>query len=66
MMSGMEQEAGKENGFAEGSPPLLVLAAAVAAVMEGRAHRIVSVRESETSWTQAVREELARTEGGSW
>jgi len=66
MMSEMEQAREKARGFGEGSPPLLLLAAAAAAMMEGRPHRMVSVQPSDSSWAQAVREDLARTQGGTW
>lgn len=57
-----EEKSGEERAL----PPLAVLAAAVAAMLEGRPHRMVSVRESESGWARAVREESGRTEGGSW
>jgi len=43
--------------------PLPMIAAAVAAVLEGRPHQIISIRESDSNWARAGREELARTEG---
>ena len=46
------------------SPPLPVLAAAVAAVMEGRPYRMLSARPGDSAWARAAREDLAKTQGG--
>jgi len=67
LVEGMSQR--RETGtMADGrpEPPLPMLAGAVAAMMDGQPYRIWSVRESDSSWARAGREDLARTEGGSW
>jgi len=44
-------------------PMPVLVAAAVAAVMEGRPYQVTWVKEGNSAWIRAGREDLARTEG---